>query len=492
MGGQRTDQNNSNQITEKNHMRHFLLCTAIVLATVSFAQNSFFQSYLTDYYETGFDIISLDNGNLLISGRTMDPPMDQYQFLRFTDADGNEISTSYLHSENAKNKHLLCQDYDNSILILRDSTINDTTHMIITKINQEGQILNTHILTPGFGHGIYKDGDDGYFVLGKKAENGNNTYIIKADDSFSVSWAKEFYPTNEEFQITTPKSAIVLNDELFVSGIYIGEATYGYDRKTYILNVSNNGDSLNCLNLNEKYFQYYSTIIPSSDGNILTTGYYGDFISSDTGSILKISPNLEILWENTFYADYGLLCNDLIETSDGGIIICGGQLRMDVSRSNLMLKKVNSEGEEIWHNTFESGYDITAYDIALTQDGSILCTGLTHDSELSDRDMSFIIKTDSEGNLSGINNQPVLNKKIEISPNPASEKCAVLIHDIHGSSVTISVYNNSGQKVIEHNISEVQELLFSKTLELNNLNPGIYFIQISIDGIRETRKLVVN
>ena len=78
-----------------------------------------------------------------------------------------------------------------------------------------------------------------------------------------------------------------------------------------------------------------------------------------------------------------------------------------------------------------------------------------------------------------------------ISPNPAAEKCAVLIHDIHGSSVSISVYNNSGQKVIEHNISEVQENLFSKTLEVNNLNPGIYFIQISIDGIRETKKIII-
>ena len=470
-------------------MKHFLLFIAIILVTGTIAQNTFFQEYPEEAYQVGTDIFALDNGNYVVAGYSKLFKAENYQFFKTIDSEGNEISTNYISSSAPDVGQRICSDYDNNLLILRDSTINDTSYLTITKSSVEGEIMDSHIIMPGNANGIVKDGDQGYYVFGT---NDGKVRVIKLDNSFDVVWTNKFYPTQLQSQTFIPFQGKILNNNLYIVGNYRNSIGYFDDSKSFIIKISNTGDSLNCLNLEKYYYQCYNSLMATSDGNLVTAGVYGEMMIEDTASILKLTPELDEIWNNTFYYEYGMYCENIVETIEGDFIVCGGQFQSNFSSTDMFLKKIDPDGEDIWYNQMELGDESYGINLLITEDESILCTGFTSNSDNEYQDNAFLLKTDSEGNLSGINYLAESNFNIDISPNPAAEKCAVLIHDIHGSSVSISVYNNSGQKVIEHNISEVQEHLFSKTLELNNLNPGIYFIQISIDGIRETRKLVVN
>ncbi|MDD2324287.1 MAG: hypothetical protein EOL88_09320 [Bacteroidia bacterium] len=319
-------------------MKHFILFISLVLATGAFAQESFFQEYFSENFEEGTDIIKRDDNSYILGGWSRSYKGEEFQFLKIVDLAGTEISTKYISSENASRGHLICQDYDNMILILRDSTINDTSYMIISKVNFSGEEIESHAVMPGHGFGIVKDDEQGYYIIGKK-DHQKNTLVVNLDNSFNVTWDQEYYPSLQNGQKTTTRSAKILNNNLYVIGDYYDSPGYGIDGKSFILCISESGDSLNCLNLDEYYNEAYNSLITTSDGNLITTGNYGLYYYEGNGSILKLTPDLDTIWHNSFYYDYGMYCDDLIETSDGDIIVCGGQFKSNFSSSNFFLKK---------------------------------------------------------------------------------------------------------------------------------------------------------
>jgi hypothetical protein len=59
-----------------------------------------------------------------------------------------------------------------------------------------------------------------------------------------------------------------------------------------------------------------------------------------------------------------------------------------------------------------------------------------------------------------------------------------------GGNAEIALYNITGQKVYSQNI-EAQQGAQQITLPVANLNSGVYFYSITINGERVSRKLVV-
>ena len=81
--------------------------------------------------------------------------------------------------------------------------------------------------------------------------------------------------------------------------------------------------------------------------------------------------------------------------------------------------------------------------------------------------------------VSGI--KQYLFNRIKIGPNPSNGE--IRIDNISGFNVRLldSVGKTYG----------VYKSVNNKTLVINNLNPGIYFVQLEKDGIKEVRKLIV-
>ena len=78
-----------------------------------------------------------------------------------------------------------------------------------------------------------------------------------------------------------------------------------------------------------------------------------------------------------------------------------------------------------------------------------------------------------------------LAQKIDLFPNPATEKVVIRITDLEGES--LEVFNNFGQTLLERNINDSQ-------IELNTKgwNVGIYFVKIKTAEGVVSKRFVLN
>ena len=79
---------------------------------------------------------------------------------------------------------------------------------------------------------------------------------------------------------------------------------------------------------------------------------------------------------------------------------------------------------------------------------------------------------------------------IAVRPNPVQDVMNLEINASQASNANVTIYNITGQVVAEQNIS-VSTGINSRSINVENLNSGIYFVTVSANGFQETMKFVV-
>jgi len=80
------------------------------------------------------------------------------------------------------------------------------------------------------------------------------------------------------------------------------------------------------------------------------------------------------------------------------LIIVGGITPMDSEDSDLLLIKIDDNGNVLWFNTFGGDYSELGFDIVVVSDGLVF-TGRTHSRSESRYSDIYLVKTDLDGNL---------------------------------------------------------------------------------------------
>lgn len=82
--------------------------------------------------------------------------------------------------------------------------------------------------------------------------------------------------------------------------------------------------------------------------------------------------------------------------------------------------------------------------------------------------------------------------KFSVSPNPVADKMVISYSSNSGSDATISLTNNLGQLVTPVIAHEAMKGSNEAELDLSrmNLNSGVYFVTVVVDGIKTTKKIV--
>jgi len=126
----------------------------------------------------------------------------------------------------------------------------------------------------------------------------------------------------------------------------------------------------------------------SRDGGLLVSGYFSDYQPNYADWILlKTDETGELLWETRISDVYTQGGHQLVETLDGGIVICGRYDSTEIVRSHIV--KTDSLGNILWQNTLDGG---ESWSMCQMRDGSFAAAGPKNGIGVGPSEAMYLIK----------------------------------------------------------------------------------------------------
>ena len=153
--------------------------------------------------------------------------------------------------------------------------------------------------------------------------------------------------------------------------------------------------------LNEDYGE---AILQTKDHGFLIVGWSESFGTNGNPSdgdedvyVIKTDVDGDVIWERAYDPGFEEFGQDVVETPDGNFVIAGYAKSTPQDEFDVYLLKINVRGEIIWETLL--GTDEIGQGIALeaTEDGGLIIAGRRSDPAGMDEDI-LIVKVDSDGN----------------------------------------------------------------------------------------------
>lgn len=149
-------------------------------------------------------------------------------------------------------------------------------------------------------------------------------------------------------------------------------------------------------------FDRGNAVIQADDGGFVVLG---DTKSSGAGNwdmvLLKVDTEGNELWSKTFGRPAQERGNAIRRTTDGGYILVGSTKSFGTGGSDLYLVKTDDLGNEVWSQTYGGELDEEGYDVHHTSDGGFFILAQVSRSARLYTDQNpdiFLLRTDRAGN----------------------------------------------------------------------------------------------
>jgi len=248
-----------------------------------------------------------------------------------------------------------------------------------------------------WGNCVHQTSDGGYIVSGTYGRNTWSLwycyfYVMKTDANGIEQWRKVYGTYNMEH---VAKYIQETSDGGFIIAGYEGVAGI-YDAIVQKLDASGNliwskafGD--------EDFFDQAYWVEELTDGGYIITGCTQSFGANNTDVLLiRLDTNGETVWIKTFGyggSDSGYC---VIESADGGFIVVG-TTDPDMYNPDVWIIKTDLDGNIIWDKTFGGADWEEAYMIQQTYDNGYILVGTTASFGAGSNDI-LLFKIDAYGN----------------------------------------------------------------------------------------------
>jgi hypothetical protein len=245
-----------------------------------------------------------------------------------------------------------------------------------------------------YGNSVLQTSDGGYLVAGSSSDLGAgnyDAYFIRTDANGGMLWTKTYGGPLEDdgnFVQQTSDGGFVL------VGTTASYGAGGYD--AYVVKTNATGGVLWQKTYGGAGDDYGFSIRQTADGGYILNGATNSFGAGGFDCyLLKTDSNGVVAWSKTYGSTNTDLCNGVLQTNDGGYIFVGQSFGFGTA-SDIYLVKTNDAGDTLWTKIYGgAGYEFESC-ILQTSDGGYLISG-GEESFGTSRNI-YLVKTDSNGN----------------------------------------------------------------------------------------------
>ncbi len=255
------------------------------------------------------------------------------------------------------------------------------------------------------GFFVQQTKDEGYIIVGGKKSfwiiGSYDLWIIKTDAKGNVLWDRTFGGSGEDLGFSVQQT----NDDGY---IIAGYTSFTNGKKAWIIKIDSQGNKQLDMATGRADSEAASIGLTKDGGYIITGYTPSSGSGKEDVWLIKTNSKLHWDWLKTFGGPNRDLGLSVQETEDGGYIIAGLTESFGAGKGDVWLIKTDSKGDREWDRTFGGSNFDSGASVQQTRDGGYIVTGYnttTIDnvgsySRLFNSDnigRVWLIKTDSEG-----------------------------------------------------------------------------------------------
>jgi len=208
-------------------------------------------------------------------------------------------------------------------------------------------------------------------------------------------WTKTFGgPLHEDgFSVVeTPDSGYL------IAGFTESEGAGSWD--IYVIKTDRDGNEMWSSVYGDIFLEYGYSLIALEDGNYALAGWTSSWGQGFWDMLLlKLDAEGNEIWHRTYGGSGYEDCYSVIEVPQGGFLLVGGTNSTENGDWDVFLVRTDAQGDTIWTKSYGGNMDDRGYG-ALCVKGGYLVVGATKSFSDGDWDV-YILKIDDEGNLIG-------------------------------------------------------------------------------------------
>lgn len=238
-----------------------------------------------------------------------------------------------------------------------------------------------------------QDTDGGYVLVGDVFSWETVDYdiwLVKTNGNGDSLWSRTFSGPRRDhcssIQQTTDGGYVLAGD---TRSFGAGENDF------WLIKTDSTGDSLWSRTYGGEDAEIFEAVLQTTDGGFMMAGETFSYGSGNSDVwFVKTNASGDSLWSRTYGGSDWEDCHSLQPTTDGGYILAGSVTSSNIYY-NMLLIKTDSEGNQIWTRTVDTGVSDRCYSVWQTTDGGYILGGeritSTNNSDI------LIVKISAEG-----------------------------------------------------------------------------------------------
>jgi hypothetical protein len=332
--------------------------------------------------------------------------------------------------------------------------------------------------------------DSGFAMIGSILDSIQTIYLVKVDANGDSLWTKYFnYLPEQHAEMiieTSDKNLLIVGE---------GSKITGSDLDVYAVETDSMGDSLWTKTYSRTQlhnWEFGKGLIEFSDSVYFICGTSWNLNNNSYDIILiKINQNGDSIWTKLIGDSYENTANCIQLVSDSTFIVAGTTIKDTNTTIQAYLLKVDFNGDTIWTKTYGGDAIDILYWVESTNDKGFITSGSCESSNIDLGPGFYIIKTDSAGRkITGVYTIYHAESKINFFPNPFSTSAYLIQKSSNRyTNYSVRIYDILGQMVQQYTWDPSETLLIQR----QNLSIGMYLLNvIESNHIVFTQKIIIN
>jgi hypothetical protein len=353
----------------------------------------------------GQQILQTSEGNFIVTGWTASARgRAAGGFVLKLDPQGKLVWQKTYRGQRHDNLSVVREATDGDyVLAGSTSSYSATQGAWVLKLNAAGNVLWQKAYRGSRIFGAYA-GDrttDGGSVLGgftKTSDKPDDAWIIKLDQDGAIEWQKSYGGPKTDIFTSVRET----DDRGFIAA-GLSSSFGGPEGTVWIVKLKSDGSVAWQKTFDRQQQGQVSSIQQTTDGGYVAAGWYWHVENPVIRAeifVWKLGRDGSLAWQKTYANNDGADARSISQTADGGFIVGGAVygLGKPNNASDLLLLKLDSQGEIVWQQGYGGDRLDIAGDVRETEDHALVALGSTYSFGSGKVDV-WVLKVDKEGRV---------------------------------------------------------------------------------------------